>query len=194
MKIIENRSVGINSPAQQAQNSAAPVAAPVSEPSADQKPSFSENSALSASALSMRASQTALAGTERAYGLMTKLAETVQKFETAKVMTPLQNSVLQVAASIQRSYPHYAQRLRNFMGNIDMLTSEIAVIKRELGTGVKVQRQGIAKVLIAEQNKDAAAKRSYSPQDASSLTRGMNTSDAENLLARRPGAAELLQG
>lgn len=194
MKIIENRSVGINSPAPQAQNSAAPVAAPVSAPSADQKPSFPENSALSASALSMRASQTALAGTERAYGLMTKLAETVQKFETARVMTPLQNSVLQVAASIQRSYPHYAQRLRNFMGNIEMLTSEIAVIKRELGTGVKTQRQGIAKALIAEQNKDAAAKRSYSPQDASSLARGMNANDAQNLLARRPGAAELLQG
>lgn len=193
MKIIENRSVGINVSSSPLQGVSAPAAVPARASSADATPASKEGSAFSASALSMRANQTALAGTERALGLVSRLAENIQKYTPAQVMTPLQNSVLQVAASLQRSYPQYAQRLRNFMGDINMLTSEITVIKRELGGAVKTQRQGIAKALIAEQNKDAASKRSYAPQDAASLAQNMSNQDAKNLFVRRPSAAELLQ-
>lgn len=193
MKIIDNRSLGVSTPVPKTQNAPSSSISSSRSDGVDVLATKKSTGVVSAAALTIRAEQTALIGSERALGTISQLEETIRKQQPAPVMSLLKDSVLQVAASLQRSYPQYAQRLRNFNSNIDMLTSEITVIKRELSDSVKVQRQGIARTLIAEQNKDAAAKRSYNSQNASALSQNMDIKDAQSLYARRPNVSQLLE-
>ncbi|MGL5722532.1 MAG: hypothetical protein ACRCY4_09055 [Brevinema sp.] len=195
MRIIENRSLGVSSTAgKQSYASAVPKvptgassenmvnSAPIAKP------------ALSQQALEIRASQTVLAETERALGTISRLAETISKNGPEPVLSPLQDSIRQAVASLQRAYPQYAQRLRDADLNPSLLSSELSNIKRELTTQMQGTRRTIAKTVIAEQNRNAVANQSYSPEEANKAIRSLDVDQANQLLARRPSrATELLQ-
>ena len=198
MRIIENRTLGVPSIAgKQSYASAVSTSAGVSSSPAENTVDSSvaiAKPALTQQALEIRASQTVLAETERAIGTISRLAETISKSGPTPVLSPLQDSIRQAVASLQRAYPQYAQRLRDADLNPSLLSSELATIKRELTSQMAGTRRTIAKTVIAEQNRNAVANQSYSPEEAKQVVRSLDTNQANQLLAHRPArVVELLQ-
>lgn len=119
------------------------------------------------------------ANSQNIQGLLSKIKIEIKDFHQKPDM--YQKSIQQVANTLQKTYPKFAQRLRQVENNPMRLSNEIQSISKEIAQISKSQKKEITQYLVKEQNKDALNHIAITQQDISKLNQHIKSSHTSEI-------------
>jgi len=112
-------------------------------------------------------------------GLLSKINSEIQEFY--KKTNSYQESIKQIANTLQKTYPKFAQRLIQAKNNPIKLSSEIQSISKEISQIEKKQKQEINHYLVQEQNNDAINNIAITHKEINKLNHQIKSSNNKTI-------------
>ncbi|MGL5956115.1 MAG: hypothetical protein ACRC0X_05865 [Brevinema sp.] len=128
---------------------------------------------------------------QQMFGALTQLSEALELFRQQP--NAYEQNIKEILTEVQKNSPQLSKHIQNSLNNPDQMISDVNNMRQKLSQKIASDKKEIASYLVAEQNRDAAQKKTIGLQNISNISKQMTSTTANELYtARLEQVAKLL--